>query len=572
MLSIENCDPVLTQSTAVQDGHRITTVVLDFWADPQTGTLTDRSDVSLAYDIAEGATIKDASGRALRAENLAAITDYSEPVALTATLSDGSTVDYEIRVEVLVTPVRISGDRGAQQPRVGATDPTGATGWRFFADPQVVAEGGKYYIFPTTDGHSGWAGYQIHAFESEGLVTWEDKGVVVDLKDQKLDGSEDTSILPERTSKAWAPAFAARNGRFYLYFSGNGQVNVAISDPANGGTIDSGYELQPLKVESSIDPAAFQDPQTGTWYLAWGNSHAYIAELNDDMTSVDESTKRDVVSSLPGFREGSYLHARQYRGEWTYYFTYSIDDANSPEYRVGYATATSMDGPWTYRGEILSKDAALGILGTAHHAVLQVPGTDDWYVVYHAFLTDEMRPRGIDQSSGQQIAMGNKRETRIARLTYTEPTAEQVAAGEVPLLNRVPVTYEGVLPETTPSVTISGAAGQGATAVGATLAASFNDGWTGTSWQWYRGGEPIAGATEASYRLTDEDAEATITVRGIGESTTGVTNNASTDVSATDEITAVEDVRVGPESSIPPASARNAGPSEPPRGCRATPR
>ena len=37
----------------------------------------------------------------------------------------------------------------------------------------------------------------------------------------------------------------------------------------------------------------------------------------------------------------------------------------------------------TNRGLILSKDTKLGIKGTGHSSMLQVPGTDDWYIAYH---------------------------------------------------------------------------------------------------------------------------------------------------------------------------------------------
>ncbi|MBP2329514.1 hypothetical protein JOF56_009899 [Kibdelosporangium banguiense] len=77
----------------------------------------------------------------------------------------------------------------------------------------------------------------------------------------------------------------------------------------------------------------------------------------------------------------------------TYHLTWSIDDTGSENYRVGYATATSpmLDG-LTQRGVILEKNPSLGILGTGHrapgtghHSIVQVPGTDDWYIAYHRF-------------------------------------------------------------------------------------------------------------------------------------------------------------------------------------------
>ena len=510
-------DRVLTQrSDAQDDGSVRQTIVLDYWADPATGALADKSSVSLEYTLADGAELRDANGDAMTAANLSEITDYSEPVRVTLAYQ-GEEVEVEIGVEVLVTPVRISGDE-AEASGISRTDPTGAEGWKFFADPQIVAEGGKYYIFPTTDGYAGWAGHTIHAFVSDDLVTWRDEGVVVDL-------AKDAALMPDgRSDRAWAPGFAKRDGKFYLYFSGNGQVNVAISDPEKGGTISSGYEIQTVQVESSIDPAVFEDPATGKWWLTWGQGPGMYAELNDDMVSIKPETlvRTDATRDI---REASYLTAREWNGEWTYYYTYSIDDTNSPNYRVGYATAPTLEGDgsqWTYRGEILVKDDAKGILGTAHQSVLQVPGTDDWYMAYHVFLTDTMRPRGFDQThGGQQIATGNKREVRLAKMTYTEPSPEETSAGEVPLIQPIAVTYEGVAPERTPSVAITSDA---ADAAGA-LTATFAEGWQGVSWQWQRNGEPIDGATGGSYTPTSADVGQALTVHAVGESTTGVMGN-----------------------------------------------
>jgi hypothetical protein len=68
-----------------------------------------------------------------------------------------------------------------------------------------------------------------------------------------------------------------------------------------------------------------------------------------------------------------------------YHLTYSIDDTGSANYSVGYATAEHPKGPFTYRGKILQKDVEKGILATGHDSILNVPGTDDWYIAYHRF-------------------------------------------------------------------------------------------------------------------------------------------------------------------------------------------
>jgi beta-xylosidase len=173
----------------------------------------------------------------------------------------------------------------------------------------------------------------------------------------------------------------------------------------------------------AIDPAAFHDPVSGKWYLGWGNggptNGPVLAELNDDMVSIKPGTFQR-ISGLTDFREGVFFNYRK----GMYHLTYSIDDTGSENYRVGYATATSMNGPWTYRGVILQKDLSLGIKGPAHSSILNIPGTDDWVIAYHRFAM----PNGN----------GTNRETTIDKLEF----------GEDGLIKRVVPTLESVAPQT----------------------------------------------------------------------------------------------------------------------------
>ncbi|RBP97825.1 hypothetical protein CRD60_04345 [Bifidobacterium aemilianum] len=507
-----------------EDGDKRLDLVLDYWT-PQGGTdgsRTDKSKLALNFTAPAGASLTMADGSPIPVRQ-----DLTKPFKVKVVASASEQV-YTVSAVVLTTPIRAAGSK----------DGTGATGMKFFADPQAVAVNGKYYIFPTTDGYSGWRGWQIRCFESDDLVNWKDKGVVVDLRDQKLDGTGDTSPLPRRTSTAWAPAFAAKDGKYYLYFSGNegingtNQTNVAVADKVTGPyTIkaDAGNNHDGV-VADNIDPATFQDPATGIWYMAWGQGTGKYAQFNDDMTSIKTGTTV-TTSATQNIREGSYLTARQWKGKWTYYYSYSIDYTNSPDYRVAYATAPSMKGDgsqWTYRGEIPNKDEAKGILGTAHHSILQVPGTDDWYMVYHCFLDDQMRPRYKDESTGSQLRTGNKREIRIARMTYSEPSQAEVDAGQVPLIQPVPVTYEGLPAETIPDLSLckGQAEADGRAMVGEELGAHFNAGWAVERVRWYRDDKLIAGAQGQGYRLTAADVGHRVNSRVIGASTTGVLQNA----------------------------------------------
>ncbi len=180
-----------------------------------------------------------------------------------------------------------------------------------------------------------------------------------------------------------------------------------------------------------IDSAVFTDDD-GKSYLYWGNGNSYQVPLNDDMISFDPARVKTYHPA--NYNEGSFVIKRN----GTYYFMWSENDTRSADYRVAYATGDSPTGPWSDRiGVILQKDASLGILGTGHHSVVRVPGSDDWYIAYHRFAM----PGGD----------GTHRETTVDRLFFD---ADGRIKPVVPTLESVdPVTVAHAGPD------VSGAEG-----------------------------------------------------------------------------------------------------------------
>ncbi|MCX3062951.1 family 43 glycosylhydrolase [Streptomyces beihaiensis] len=286
------------------------------------------------------------------------------------------------------------------------------------ADPDIEYLDGRYWIYPTTDGFRGWSGTTFTAWSSKDLAHWTPHGTALDL-------GPDVGWADKN---AWAPAATEKNGKYYLYFCAEQQIGVAVADNPAGPFKDALGTPLIAKGQFSgqmIDPAVFTDTD-GRKYLYWGNGHAYVVPLDDDMVSFDASKVKDITQ--PGFREGSFVAKRK----GTYYFMWSEDDTRSVDYHVAYATGPSPVGPWTERGTILSKRPEYGILATGHHSVVQVPGTDDWYIAYHRFaLNGPGRPGGD----------GTHRETTIDRLRFAPdgsiepvvPTLESVRARPAPL-------------------------------------------------------------------------------------------------------------------------------------------
>lgn len=278
----------------------------------------------------------------------------------------------------------------------------------YYADPDILysEKTKRYYIYPTSDGFTGWSGYYFKTFSSDNLKDWKDEGVILDLK-------KDVSWADRN---AWAPCIIEKkvkgNYKYYYYFSAAQKIGVAVADNPTGPFVDSGKALIDFKPEGvkdgqEIDPEVFADPKTGKSYLYWGNGYMAVAELNEDMVSIKKNTIK-VMTPDKTFREAITVFYRN----GIYYFLWSEDDTRSENYRVRYATSTSPTGVLTIpeNNLILAKDPSKGIYGTGHNSVLQIPGKDEWRIVYHRFS----RPNGINMGD----AAGYHREVCIDTMEF----------------------------------------------------------------------------------------------------------------------------------------------------------
>lgn len=281
----------------------------------------------------------------------------------------------------------------------------------YHADPEILyaEKTEKYYLYPTSDGYTGWAGDYFKVFSSDNLVDWKEEGTMLDLK----------TDVSWANRNAWAPAIIEKKlkkntYKYYYYYTAAQKIGVAVADHPTGPFTDSGKPLvstKPAGVNGGqeIDPDVFQDPVSGKSYLYWGNGYGAVAELNEDMVSLKENTTK-IITPDETFREGFYVFYRN----GTYYFLWSEDDTRSENYRVRYGTSKSPMGPIDIpeNNLILTKNPALGIYGPGHNSVLQIPGKDEWYIVYHRFS----RPNGIKMGD----AAGYHREVCIDKMEFNE--------------------------------------------------------------------------------------------------------------------------------------------------------
>lgn len=269
----------------------------------------------------------------------------------------------------------------------------------FHADPEILYSNktGKYYIYSTTDGKPGWGGYKYYVYSSADLKEWKNEGVALDAKSDQIAWAN---------GNLWAPAaieVKQKNSsyKYYLYFSarpndnGRKQMGVAVADSPTGPFVDLG---QPLLAKNHpgcngqlIDVDVFMDPVSKKPYLYWGNGFMAGAELEPNMTKIKDETVTVMTPKGGSLRDYAYREAPYvfYRNG-LYYFMWSVDDTGAANYHVAYGTSKSPLGPIEVAKDpiVLIQDPQHEIYGTAHNSVIQKPGTDEWYIVYHRINKD----------------------------------------------------------------------------------------------------------------------------------------------------------------------------------------
>lgn len=304
----------------------------------------------------------------------------------------------------------------------------------FYADPEILYshKTNRYYIYPTTDGFTGWSGTYFKTFSSPDLVNWKDEGVILDLN----------KGVSWAHRNAWAPTVIEKkvNGRYkyFYYFCAAQKIGVAVADDPTGPFVDSKKPLidkRPAGTNGGqeIDPDVFEDPASGKDYLYWGNGHMAVVALNKDMVSIDTNTIR-IITPDHTFREGTEVFYRKGK----YYFMWSENDTRSPDYRVRYGYSGSPTGRIIIpeNNILIEKDVSQGIYGTGHNCVLNIPGTDKWFIIYHRFN----RPKGITMGD----AAGYNREVCIDPLYFNtdgtikevRPTLSGITAPQLPQTKR----------------------------------------------------------------------------------------------------------------------------------------
>lgn len=287
-------------------------------------------------------------------------------------------------------------------------------GW--YADPEGVIFGQQYWIYPTFSAPYDQQVY-MDAFSSPDLVNWTKHPRVLD-----------TAAVPWVKRALWAPAIVEKEGRYFLFFSGNdiqkdeeyGGIGVAVADRPEGPFKD--HLGKPLIDKfhhgaQPIDQFVFLD-KDGSYYMYYGGwRHCNIAKLNKDFTGFEPLPTGELFKEVTpqGYVEGPFMFIRNGK----YYFMWSEGGWTGPNYSVAYAIADSPFGPFKRINKILQQDPKVAT-GAGHHSVIRNPLTNRYYIVYHR--------RPLTETDG------NHRETCIEEMKFDDQG----------YIIPVTITFEGV--------------------------------------------------------------------------------------------------------------------------------
>lgn len=290
-----------------------------------------------------------------------------------------------------------------------------------YADPEAIVFDNTYWIYPT---YSAPYNSQVYmdAFSSPDLVTWTRHSRIID-----------TSQVKWAKRAMWAPAIVKKDSLYYIFFAANdiqsdneyGGIGVGVANNPAGPFKDLLGKPLIDKFHNGaqpIDQYVFQDTD-GSWYMIYGGwRHCNIVKLKSDFTGIEPHKDGSLYKEITpeGYVEGPIM----FRKNNKYYFMWSEGGWTGPDYSVAYAIADSPFGPFKRIGKILKQDPDIAT-GAGHHSVINVPGSDEWYTVYHR------RPKGQTDANARVTCIDEMKFDKNGHILPVKITNEGVKAKKV---------------------------------------------------------------------------------------------------------------------------------------------
>ncbi len=228
------------------------------------------------------------------------------------------------------------------------------------ADPSVILYDGTYYLYATGD----CRGYDVYT--STDLVRWTKGPRVFD------------SPLP----MAWAPDVYRHSpdGKFYLYYTADRKIGIAVADRPDGKFKDQG-----ICIQGAIDAHLFADDDGSLYlyYVKLPGFRIHVQRMSSPLAMQGEP--RQVLEPTEPWEM---KHGRVTEGPWMlksqgrYYLIYSGSGANGPDYAIGYAVSDSPTGPFTKHPGNPIAGRSDNVFGPGHGCIISDPAGNLWHV-YH---------------------------------------------------------------------------------------------------------------------------------------------------------------------------------------------
>ena len=258
----------------------------------------------------------------------------------------------------------------------------------YYADPEARFYEGRYYIYVTRSATDYKAQMNLDAFSSEDLIHWEKHSDIIDM-----------SGYPHIYRAVWAPTIVEKNGKYYLIFASNdiqsneevGGLEIAVSDSPKGPFVNhTGKILVDKFIHGAqpIDAHLFKDDD-GTIYLYYGGwQHCNVAIMNEEMNGFIPQADGTIFKPVTPnhYVEGPCMLKRN----GVYHFMWSQGNWVNGTYHVCTSSSTdplviSPDGHTVLESSDIAD-------GPGHHGYLNIPGTDEWLIVYHRRVIGDLEP------------------------------------------------------------------------------------------------------------------------------------------------------------------------------------
>lgn len=262
----------------------------------------------------------------------------------------------------------------------------------YLADPTIFEDNGTYYLYGTKGDPR---------IEGEGFLVYTSKN----LKDWKGPAGAKAGFALKKgdafgTKGFWAPQIFKHGEKYYMAYTANENIAIAISDSPLGPFTNEGNALQaPVR---QIDPFIFFDEGKVYLYhvrLQDGN-RIFVAEMSPDLKSIKPETLRECINAQTEWEDTQNVEwpvaegPTVFKNNDLYYMLYSANDFRNPDYAVGYATSASPLGPWKKAGDspIISK-ANTGENGSGHGDLIEGENGNLYYVFHTHYSKEVVHPR-----------------------------------------------------------------------------------------------------------------------------------------------------------------------------------